>query len=53
MRRYPVPVSVPVNVVRWLQKVTEDEMTLSTTHPVDKSTLKTYPWFSVEDVQRL
>jgi hypothetical protein len=35
----------------WLQDVTEDGITLSTTDPLDRSTPKSYPWSSIEDVR--
>jgi len=37
----------------WLLEVTEDGITLSTTDPLDKVTLKAYPWSSIEDVRSL
>ena len=37
----------------WLQDVTEDGITLSTTDPFDKSTPKSYPWSSIGDLQSL
>ena len=37
----------------WLLEVTEDGITLSTTHPLDKVTPKAYPWSSIEDVRSL
>lgn len=37
----------------WLQEVTDDGVTLSTTDPLDKVTPRSYPWPSVEDVRLL
>ncbi|CAA9354150.1 MAG: hypothetical protein AVDCRST_MAG93-7271 [uncultured Chloroflexia bacterium] len=37
----------------WLQDVTEDGITLSTTNPLDKVTPKFYPWSSITDIQAL
>jgi hypothetical protein len=37
----------------WLQEVSEDGITLSTTDPYDKATPKSYPWSSITDVQSL
>ncbi len=35
----------------WLQEVTEDGITLSTTNLLDESTPKSYTWSSIADVQ--
>jgi hypothetical protein len=37
----------------WLQNVTDDEIGISTTHPLDKPTPRSYPRASVESIRPL